>query len=83
MAVALLACASLACAGFAVAHAAIASTYQVAKSFVLEGFALMADKSPAIAPPVVMLTQAKAFVARLAKRERPVLTASWRMCPSI
>lgn len=32
--------------------------------------------------PVVRLIQAKAFVLRLAKRERPELTGSWRMCPS-
>ncbi len=33
-------------------------------------------------PAAVMLVQAKAFVLRLAKRERPELTSSWRMCPS-
>jgi len=33
--------------------------------------------------PAVLLAQAKAFTLRLIKRERPVVTASWRMCPSI
>lgn len=30
----------------------------------------------------VPLVQARAFVMRLAKRERPVTTSRWRMCPS-
>lgn len=29
-----------------------------------------------------LLVKAAAFAASLAKRERPVMTASWRMCPS-
>lgn len=29
------------------------------------------------------LVVAKAFVQRVLKRERPVVTATWRMCPSI
>lgn len=33
--------------------------------------------------PAVRIVQAKAFVARILKRERPVLTSAWRMCPSI
>ncbi len=31
----------------------------------------------------VPFTRAKSFVARIVKRDRPVLTNSWRMCPSI
>ncbi len=52
------------------------------KRCVLDGFALFdrADEShPRLAVPLI---QAKAFVLRLAKRARPVLTSSWRMCPS-
>jgi hypothetical protein len=30
----------------------------------------------------VPLVQARAFVMRLAKRERPITTPRWRMCPS-
>lgn len=33
--------------------------------------------------PQVERVAAKSFVARLLKRERPRLEASWRMCPSI
>ena len=32
--------------------------------------------------PQVSLMQARSYVMRLAKRERPELTGSWRMCPS-
>ena len=42
----------------------------------------VAEKFAAISLIRVPLLQARAFVTRLAKRERPVLTASWRMCPS-
>ncbi|MDB5966476.1 MAG: hypothetical protein JWQ72_2976 [Polaromonas sp.] len=31
----------------------------------------------------VTFVQVRAFVARIVKRERPVVSASWRMCPSI
>jgi hypothetical protein len=33
-------------------------------------------------PQAVGQARAQAYVARLVKRDRPVLTASWRMCPS-
>ena len=33
--------------------------------------------------PSVRIVQAKAFVQRIIKRERPIVTASWRACPSI
>lgn len=32
--------------------------------------------------PEVRVIQAKAFQARIEKRERPQLTSGWRMCPS-
>jgi len=32
--------------------------------------------------PLVVFVQARAFVMRMAKRERPVVTPRWRMCPS-
>lgn len=32
--------------------------------------------------PKVPLVQAMAFVMRLAKRQRPITTPRWRMCPS-
>lgn len=51
------------------------------RDVVLYGFELAAQKT-AVRQPAVLLLQAKAFVLRLIKRERPVVTASWRMCPS-
>lgn len=35
-----------------------------------------------LARPPVPLVQARAFVMRLAKRQRPITTPRWRMCPS-
>lgn len=52
------------------------------KAWTAEAFALAASQPGTPSRPVVLLVKARAFVARLAKRERPVLTASWRMCPS-
>lgn len=85
LAFALLACASLACVAYSAVERAVGyavSAYTRVKAWVLDGFALAATKSDARTPVPVPLVQAKAFVLRLAKRERPVLTSSWRMCPS-
>ena len=51
------------------------------RDVVLHGFELAAQTAT-VRQPAVLLVQAKAFVLRLIKRERPVVTASWRMCPS-
>jgi len=42
----------------------------------------LAHQTTAVRQPAVLLLQARAFTMRLIKRERPVVTASWRMCPS-
>ena len=34
-------------------------------------------------PEAVPFSRAKQFQARIEKRERPVVTGAWRMCPSI
>lgn len=47
----------------------------------VEPFQLQA-KPPGQEKPRVALVMAKAFVLRLAKRERPNITPRWRMCPS-
>lgn len=75
------------CAGavYALAAPAVAlavSASRALKRLVLDGFKLAArsdESHPRLAVPLI---QAKAFVLRLAKRARPVLTSSWRMCPS-
>lgn len=38
---------------------------------------------PSLLRPRVAFVAAKAFVLRLAKRERPQMSPTWRMCPSV
>ena len=62
---------------------AVMSCVQAMKSLALcfvDGIAPAADK---LHRPRVAFVQAKAFMQRIIKRERPVMTASWRMCPSV
>lgn len=60
--------------------------YQVVKDFAVKAvrsaFKLAKQAQDSRMPAIVALVQAKAFVIRLAKRERPVITTTWRMCPS-
>ena len=77
-AMALLACASVAVA----CYGAVTVGFTKLKAWMLDGIALVAGDSGALSQPVKRVMQAKAFMLRIAKRERPVLTASWRMCPS-
>lgn len=76
----------LACAAFAVASHSVVEVFRTAyrhvRDFVFDVVATVAGPVESMAAPAVQLVQAKAFVLRLAKRERPVVTASWRMCPS-
>ena len=53
------------------------------KATALDGFKLAAAKDHGKAASVVMFSQSKAFVLRIIKRERPVISAEWRMCPSV
>lgn len=82
LAIALLACASLAVACYHAVADPIVSTCRMLKNLVLDAFKLAGTEGVGFALPAVVLVQAKAFVLRLAKRERPVVTNSWRMCPS-
>lgn len=61
---------------------AAAATIRGVTAVVKSGLSLFAASEPARTDGIPMV-QAKAFEQRLSKRERPVLTASWRMCPSI
>lgn len=77
---------------FAVAALCLAAAVHVAelafvtcralKNLAVDGVALLARAPEPAKEPFVVLVKAKAFVTRLVKRERPVLTNSWRMCPS-
>lgn len=57
--------------------------YAACSKMVAHAFALASPEAEAQRKPQVYFVQARAFVARLVKRERPVLTNSWRMCPSV
>lgn len=64
----------------------VVAVYRFAKEAIRD-FCLSAVKTVATAFRLrsmlqVSLIQAKTYVIRLAKRERPELTGSWRMCPS-
>jgi len=84
--VALLACAAV--AAFSVStydHAvtAVSVAYRGVKDFLVEGFKLVAGTPETPKEPAVQLVQAKSFVQRIVKRQRPMVTPGWRMCPSV
>ncbi|AVQ81663.1 hypothetical protein [Variovorax sp. PMC12] len=82
--IALAAASSAVAIGFGYVAAGARAVYRVACDLVSGGLKLAARIDGAgFARPAVLLTQARAFVLRLAKRERPHLTPGWRMCPSI
>lgn len=54
----------------------------VCTKMITHGLELAANQDSSQRKPMVYFVKAKAFVARLAKRNRPVVTASWRLCPS-
>lgn len=51
------------------------------KDLLVDGFMALATAQTG-KPEIVPFVRARSFVLRIAKRERPVVTASWRMCPS-
>lgn len=80
---------ALAAAAIFIAHAVdrVATTctavYRLACDFVASGLKLAArGDGVGFARPAMLQVQARAFVLRLAKRDRPRLTPGWRMCPS-
>lgn len=82
LAIALMACASLAAACYHAVADPIVSVCRSIKSFALDACSLAAGEGSGVAKPTVVRVQAKAFVMRLVKRDRPMVTSSWRMCPS-
>lgn len=83
LAIALLACASLASLCFHIVADPVVAAYQVVRELVLGAFKLAANETHGASKPMVKRVQAKAFTQRIEKRERPVVTSAWRMCPSI
>jgi hypothetical protein len=80
-----LALACVALAASAVSHVvdAAVSAYRFTKDCLATGFKLLAGEAADLNPVSIRITQAKAFVQRIMKRERPTVTPGWRMCPSI
>ena len=81
----LLVCAVLASAAIALAapvlNAAVSACRYV-KDWLVTGFKLLAA-TDTVTQPAITRVQAKAFVQRIMKRERPTVTPGWRMCPSV
>jgi len=79
---ALLACVSIAGAMYSALAAPIQVMATAFKAWALAGIELVGGGSGCVTPASIRIVQVKAFVQRIAKRERPVVTCSWRMCPS-
>lgn len=78
-------CAIAATFAFDVAHQAVHAVYAGCRAFkrlIVDSFQALATTQPGKSETVPFV-RARAFVLRIAKRERPVVTASWRMCPSV
>lgn len=84
---ALMACAALAVASYQAAAATLrdvgSAIYRMASETVSSALRLVGTVSALSRPVAVKLVQLKAYTLTLAKRQTPVLTASWRLCPSI
>lgn len=58
------------------------STLRIFKIVSQKALSLFAVENDAKSAVVIAFVQAKAFVLRIIKRERPVVSTEWRMCPS-
>lgn len=82
-AIAFLGCMAFATAAYNTVAPPLIAAARAVKAWALDGFKLAAQVDEPRGRLAVVLVQAKAFVLRLAKRERPQLSGSWWMCPSI
>ena len=57
-------------------------TARAFKNLVLDGFKLAANTTADKQRSVLPFVQARSFVARFIKRDRPVKSTDWSMCPS-
>ncbi len=86
LSVVMLACVALATVAVASVRSIVAFAREVgmhAKAWLVDAVGLVAGTDTEQRKPAVLLVQAKMFVQRLVKRERPVVTSTWRMCPSV
>ena len=77
-AMAVAACSAIADAVVCVVHA----VGYALKALVLDGLDLAGNKSASLRRAVIWFVWAKAFTMRIARRQRPQVSSSWRMCPS-
>ena len=64
------------------AVALVVATGRTLKNLVLDGLQLAVPADQSKSAVVVAFVQARAFVLRLIKRDRPVKSTEWSMCPS-
>ncbi len=86
LSIVMLACVALATVAVAAIRSVVTFACEVgmrAKSWLLDAVSIVAGTDAEQPKVAVLMVQAKAFMQRLVKRDRPVVTASWRMCPSI
>lgn len=78
-----LALAAVASVGKTIKHVAdtVYTSCRAFKNLIVDNFMSLAITEPTVTK-ATGYPQAKSFQARIEKRERPVLTNSWRMCPS-
>ncbi len=62
---------------------AMVSCVQAMKALALRFVDAIAPAADQLHRPRVAFVQAKAFLQRIIKRERPVMFSNWRMCPSV
>jgi hypothetical protein len=75
---------AFACLSFAsYAYDIVREVYIHAKTFVLDAVEALSREDVERKVSKVPMVKAKAFSQRIMKRERPVVTSSWRMCPSV
>jgi hypothetical protein len=58
------------------------AAFRMVKVFTVNALQLAVTKNDDKGAAVVGFIQAKQFVIRIIKRERPVVSTEWRMCPS-
>lgn len=82
--VAAVACVSVLSYAIAAAERITRPVYERFKAAAIKVFSgpVKMDRTAELAPRALIVA-ARTFTARILKRERPVLSASWRMCPSI
>jgi membrane-bound lytic murein transglycosylase B len=61
----------------------VLATCRAVKNLVLDGFTLSVQKVDSKSAVVVAFVQAKAFVLRIIKRDRPLKEAGWNLTPSV